>query len=358
MRRNLIFIAQSIIFGLALAFLVVLLRPSLLRQEATPVGVDSYADAVARARPAVVNIYTRRQVTNNQGRPAFDSLLRPIYDNSLGSGVLVDEQGHILTNLHVISRSVEIYVLLADGRFTEATLRGSDLETDLALLKIDMPDLTAIPMGRSDQLRVGDVVLAIGNPLGLNHTVTQGIVSATGRRLTNNRFDDFIQTDALINQGNSGGALINTRGELIGINTAVLSSDSGTESVGIGFAIPVNMARGVMNQLLEFGRVRRGWLGVTCYDVTPEIAARVGLKTASGLYVARVYPNAPAQRAGLERGDVITELNGRPILVGREALGIIANMPPGTELSLTGVRGTQKFDANVKVSERPRELTN
>ena len=355
MHRNLVFIAQSIIVGLALAFVAVLVRPDLLGRG-NAASANTFADAVSTAAPAVVNIYTVRKVTNT--RSPIDRILRPIYDNSLGSGVIVDEQGYILTNLHVISQAVEISVLLDDGRFTQATLRGSDLATDLALLKIDMPDLTAIPMGRSDTLRVGDVVLAIGNPLGLNHTVTQGIVSATGRRLTDNRFDDFIQTDALINQGNSGGALINTRGELIGINTAVLSSNNGTDSVGIGFAVPVNMARGVMTQLLEFGRVRRGWLGITSVEVSPEEAARVGLRTASGLIVARVYPDTPAADAGLQRGDIITELNDRPIVFGREALGIIANMPPGTELTLEGLRGGRTFEAKVTVAERPAKFSN
>lgn len=367
MSKNIVFLLQWICAGLALAFIAVLIRPELVSGNggrAASVSVGSYSAAVTAAGPSVVNIYTRRRITSAT-QPAVnppDNTLadrraqppRVRFENSLGSGVIISADGFVLTNNHVIDRALEIAVLLADGRYAAAEVLGSDPDTDLALLRIPLPDLTPIAMGRSEAVQVGDVVLAIGNPLGLGQTVTQGIVSATGRsRLGLSTFEDFIQTDALINDGNSGGALINARGQLVGINTAVLSERLRTRSTGIGFAIPVNMARGVMTHLIEHGRVIRGWLGVSSYELTPELAEAAGLRSARGLWIDEVYPDTPAEDAGLRRGDVLTHVNGREIIYGQEALNLIAGMPPGDIVELAGTRGGRRFSARVRISERP-----
>lgn len=367
MTKNLVFLLQWVSAGLAIAFLAVLVRPELIGaggESAGQVQGSSYAAAVAAARPAVVNIYTRRRVvaeTDPTGsNPARAGLRRraqppPVrIENSLGSGVIVSADGYVLTNNHVIDQALEIAVLLADGRYAAAEVLGSDPDTDLALLRIGLSELMPIEMGRSETVQVGDVVLAIGNPLGLGQTVTQGIVSATGRsRLGLSRFEDFIQTDALINDGNSGGALINSRGQLIGINTAVLSERMRSQSTGIGFAIPVNMARGVMTHLIEHGRVIRGWLGVSSYELTPELAEAAGLRSARGLWIDEVYPGTPAEDAGLMRGDILTHVNGREIIYGQEALNLIAGLPPGDVVELAGTRMGRRFSARVRISERP-----
>lgn len=369
MAKTLVFLLQWVTAGLAVAFVVLLLRPDLIMSagpngDRSSVSQGSFAEAVASAGPSVVNIYTRRRVSaSNPGAAAQDAgttaTLRtqppPIrYENSLGSGVIVSENGHILTNNHLVEKALEIAVLLADGRYAAAAVLGIDPDTDLALLQIELDELTPIRMGRSEAVQVGDVVLAIGNPLGLGQTVTQGIVSATGRsRLGLSTFEDFIQTDALINDGNSGGALVNTRGELVGINTAVLSQRIRTQSTGIGFAIPVNMARGVMTQLIEHGHVIRGWLGVSSFEVTPELAEAAGLKSARGLWIDEVYADTPAEAAGLRQGDILTHVNGREIIYGQEALNLIAGMPPGDVVELSGNRAGRKFTARVRISERP-----
>ncbi len=367
MTKNLVFLLQWVSAGLAIAFIAVLVRPDLI--GAGQAGPDSapggsYAHAVAAARPAVVNIYTRRRVATEPAQTDAERARRlprrraqppPVrFENSLGSGVIVSEDGYVLTNNHVIDQALEIAVLLADGRYAAAQVLGSDPDTDLALLRIGLGDLVPIEMGRSETVRVGDVVLAIGNPLGLGQTVTQGIVSATGRsRLGLSTFEDFIQTDALINDGNSGGALINSAGQLVGINTAVLSERMRAQSTGIGFAIPVNMARGVMAHLIEHGRVIRGWLGVSSYELTPELAEAAGLRSARGLWIDQVYPGTPAEDAGLRRGDILTHVNGREIIYGQEALNLIAGMPPGDVVELAGTRGGRQFSARVRISERP-----
>ncbi|NNF50934.1 MAG: trypsin-like serine protease [Gammaproteobacteria bacterium] len=346
-----------------------LLRPDLAGRAGDsasygPAASGSFSRAVASAGPSVVNIYTRRQVIRGGGAETRRRSIPPAplrtmppairYENSLGSGVIVSPDGYVLTNNHVVDKALEIAVLLADGRYAAAEVLGSDPDTDLALLRIGLDELKAIKLGRSEAVQVGDVVLAIGNPLGLGQTVTQGIVSATGRsRLGLSTFEDFIQTDALINDGNSGGALINARGELIGINTAVLSQRMRTQSTGIGFAIPVSMARGVMAQLIEHGHVIRGWLGVSSLEVTPELAEAAGLRSARGLWIEEVYAGTPAEDAGLRRGDVLTHVNGREIFYVQEALNLIAGMPPGDIVELAGSRGGREFSARVKISERP-----
>ncbi|HLU61569.1 MAG TPA: trypsin-like peptidase domain-containing protein [Gammaproteobacteria bacterium] len=353
------FLFQSVTLGLALAFIAVWLRPELLGERAS--GNDSFSAAVASAAPSVVNIHSARRV-NPLSFPQFeDPLLRrylednrgleqPI-ESTLGSGVIVSADGYILTNNHVISGAEAIQVALADGRIADADIVGSDPDTDLALLKIGLTGLPAIRLGRSDSIRVGDVVLAIGNPYGVGQTVTQGIVSATGRSsIGHATFENFIQTDAAINPGNSGGALINTRGELVGVNSAVFSRSGA--STGIGFAVPVNLARGVLQQLIEHGRVIRGWLGVDPQDLTPELAEAFGLPSTQGFVVREVLPGSPAEAAGLERGDAITHLDGRPIANAREALNIIASFQPGQVLRIRGVRSGEPFVSSAIVTER------
>jgi serine protease DegS len=388
--RILVFIAISAIVGLAAAFIAVVVRPELIARlppaqekapapapapaavepRASPVVltpppepprvVNSYAEAVERAAPAVVNIYTARLITERIQPSAIEELFgdaRPRYrqrlEQSLGSGVIVDSAGHVITNHHVIATADLIRAQLADGRIAEARIVGRDPDTDLAVLKLELKDkVPVMPMGQSDQLRVGDIVLAIGNPVGLSQTVTQGIVSATGRaQLGVATYENFIQTDAPINVGNSGGALINTRGELVGINTAVLAKNLGVE--GIGFAIPVNLVRGVMREILEKGRVVRGWIGIVPADVSEIDARRFNLPQA-GVVVAKLYIGSPAAQVGMEPRDIILTVNGTKVINAQDALSKIASTKPGKKLRITGLRGTEKFTAEVEVTERPR----
>ena len=316
----------------------------------------SFADAVTRAGPAVVNIYTARVVESNRvpDAPLRQNLpsVRKRVEGSLGSGVIVDSLGHLVTNHHVIKGADEIRVQLADGRIAIPSIVGTDPDTDLAVLRVEVADVPFMSMGRSNELRAGDIVLAIGNPFGLSQTVTQGIVSATGRgRLGVADFEDFIQTDAAINFGNSGGALINTEGELIGINTAVLSQALGTD--GISFAIPVNMVRGVMDQILAHGRVRRGWLGVSSEEVPRATAAALGIDPPAALRISDVVPQGPAALVGLKRDDLVTHLNGLPILNAQEALNRVAAMPPGSLLNIQARRGAQRLNFKATLEERP-----
>ena len=323
MKNVISFILQSITVGLAAAFLVVWLQPDWISARwpagSTDGQLSSIPDAVGATAPAVVNIYTTRAIAtlSQQDRVrqrlglGFGATSRRLV-TSLGSGVITDRAGFIVTNYHVVTEAADIKVQLADGRVADPSVIGLDVDTDLALLKIELPDLPTMTLGRSDTLRIGEVVLAIGNPYGLSQTVTQGIVSATGRtQLGLSRFENFIQTDAAINTGNSGGALVNLRGELIGINTAVLSEEFSAE--GIGFAIPVNLVRGVTNQLKEHGRVRRGWLGVVPRDVTDRVGRHnsdspITVASRSLAYIR----NSPAMLAGLHRGDIITHINDQP----------------------------------------------
>jgi serine protease DegS len=273
-------------------------------------------------------------------------------ERSLGSGVIVDEAGHIVTNHHVIANADSISVQLEDGRVAEAHIVGRDPDTDLAVLKINLSPLPVAVFGRSDQLKVGDVVLAIGNPIGLTHTVTHGIVSATSRQqLGIAPLEDFIQTDAPINFGNSGGALVDSSGALIGINTAIVAKNLGVE--GIGFAIPVNMVRGVMSDIIANGRVIRGWIGILPEDVTDEQAAQLGL-TKGGVLIANLYVGSPAQEAGLQPGDLIQTIGGATMHSAQEALARIANEKPGSNLTINVLRGRKTMDVKAHVSERPR----
>jgi serine protease DegS len=418
------FVAGSIVGGLALAFVIVFLRPQLLQRPApapqstsspgapaspqasaaaplpagsdadaaapgnataatgavgaiasviagahggapAPLATESYAAAVMRAAPAVVNISTQRLVTEQFQPSVFDQLfgdLQPLYrhrvERALGSGVIVDSAGHIITNNHVIANAETINVGLADDRVTPATVVGRDPDTDLALLSIKLKNLPVMPLGRSDEIQVGDVVLAIGDPLGLSQTVTHGIVSATGRQqLGVATFENFIQTDAAINAGNSGGALINARGELIGINTAVLNkSNSGNLSVeGIGFAIPVNLARGVMKDILDHGRVIRGWIGILPEDVDDDQAKQLGLPH-GGVVITNMYRASPAVEAQLRIGDIVTAIDGKAVRSARDTLSQIAAKKPGVSLTLHLLRGRSELDSKVSVTERPSAI--
>jgi serine peptidase DegS len=369
------FLLKWTVVGLAAAAVLLLLRPASPVQPTvandgfggvTPVSVSgphateprrSFADAVSRAGPAVVNIYTARVVTTPPdavGNPLLHQNLptvRQRVEGSLGSGVIVDSAGHVITNHHVIQGAAEIRVQLADGRVATPDIVGTDPDTDLAVLLVAIPDPPVMPLGRSNELRAGDVVLAIGNPFGLSQTVTQGIVSATGRgRLGVTQFEDFIQTDAAINFGNSGGALINANGELIGINTAVLAQNLGTD--GISFAIPVNMVRGVMDQIIEHGRVRRGWLGVSSTELPRSAAVAMGVSPGA-LRISDVDPAGPAARVGLKVDDVVTHLNGQPILNAQEALNRVAAMEPGSLLDIRALRGSQPLNLQATLKERP-----
>ncbi len=369
-KNLLLFILRFAVVGLALAFVILLVMPELIRRPgnaatppapaaaATP-GPASYASAVARSAPAVVNIYTARRVIDRAPRTPIESMLGndwPLYreriESSLGSGVIVAAEGRIVTNNHVVPGGAAVMVQLSDGRVAAAKVTGRDPDTDIAVLQIDLDDLPTIRLGRSDTLRVGDVVLAIGNPVGLSQTVTQGIVSATGRGLRLNAFEDFIQTDAAINVGNSGGALINVDGELVGINTAVYGRTAGIE--GIGFAIPVNLVRGVTDEIVRNGRVIRGWLGVLPEDLTAERRRALGLPGQTGIVVENLYRDSPAFRAGLLPGDILTHLDGAEIRTAAQALASVATMAPGRSVQLRGVRAGRPFEITARVEERPR----
>jgi Do/DeqQ family serine protease len=380
-----LFLVASTVVGLAAAFVLILVKPDLLPRTVVQVPVKeietapapaadkaplppvagaagSYAEAVARSSPSVVNIYAARVVTERTFPSQFDSLFGDVWpsvrkriERSLGSGVIVDSGGQIVTNYHVIANASEIRVQLADGREATAEVVGRDPDTDLAVLKIKLPRLPVMALGRSDQLRIGDVVLAIGNPLGLGQTVTQGIVSATGRgQLGVATFENFIQTDAAINFGNSGGALINARGELVGINTAVLSKTMGTE--GIGFAIPVNLVRGVMTEIEKNGRVIRGWFGIVPQDLPEDAARQLGITDGTGVAIADLYLRSPAYDIGLRPGDVILKLNGKPMHSAQESLAMIAALRPGAKLKISGLRDGTPFEIESKVIERPAKV--
>ena len=373
--RALTFVTASVVSGLALAFVIVAWRPELIRRsslEAAPPSAPAapasqpgparvtYADAVERAAPAVVNIFTARMVTERVAPSPFDQLFgesffprsRQRIERTLGSGVIIDEQGHIVTNHHVIANAEAIRVQLADGRTADATIVGRDPDTDLAVLQINLKNLPVMPLGRSDQLKVGDVVLAIGDPLGLSQTVTHGIVSATSRQqLGVATLEDFIQTDAPINVGNSGGALIDTNGELVGINTAIVAKNLGVE--GIGFAIPVNMVRGVVSAIITNGRVVRGWIGIRPEDLSDEQAVQLGLAH-GGVVVATMYYGSPAVEAGLRPGDLVSELDGAPVHSAQEVMARIAGRTPGSTIRLKGQRGETPFDVRVRVMEQPQ----
>jgi serine protease DegQ len=380
MRRLWLLFAQTVTVALALYFVVGAMRPDLLhggarlsRAGAAPDSVavlqaprlpalaGSYRAAAGRAMPAVVNILTSKSL--GRDHPLLkDPFFRRFFgdrspheeqQSSLGSGVIVSPDGYILTNNHVIESADAIQVVLADGRKAAAKVVGTDPETDLAVIRIDAKSLPVIVLGHADQARVGDVVLAIGNPFGVGQTVTMGIISALGRNnLHINHFENFIQTDAAINFGNSGGALIDSDGNLLGINSAIYSQTGG--SVGIGFAIPVSTAKTVMDAIIKHGQVVRGWIGIETQDITPELAESFGLARDKGPIIAGVVRNGPADRAGIQPGDILLTVAGAPVGSTSEMLNLIAQLTPGRKATMTLIRKNRESTVEVSVAKRPR----
>ncbi len=358
--RRVRYVISSIITGLAVAFIVVLFNPQLLQPNGN--GTASYAGAAAAASPAVVYVFATKITLEGPPVPFEEPGLprgrepKVRRDHSLGSGVLVDTTGLVLTNNHVIQGADEINVVLADGRAMPATVVGTDAETDLAVLRIQGDNLPAARIGDSAKLRVGDVVLAIGNPFGVGQAVTMGIVSATGRsQLGLTTYEDFIQTDAAINPGNSGGALVNAAGELVGINTAIFSRTGGNQ--GIGFAIPVNLAMAVAKQILAHGHVVRGWVGVSGQDLTPALAESLQLNSPNGVLVAGVQRQGPAAAAGLKPGDVIVSVDDVPAINSVQVMNLIAKRRPGDQVVMGIDRQGQTLKLPVDVLERPPQAT-
>jgi serine protease DegQ len=385
LRRFWLLFAQACTLCLAALFVVATLRPDLLPRWSTRGGNNvvvlqeatqgpssagattpspaSYADAAKRAMPAVVNIYTSKAVrSRNPGLddsllkryfPEFGERSQPRRTTSLGSGVIVSPDGYVLTNHHVIDGADEIQVVLNDGRQLSARVRGTDPESDLAVLKTEAANLPAITFGAHDTLQVGDVVLAIGNPFGFGNTVTMGIVSALGRNhLGINRFEDFIQTDAAINPGNSGGALVDASGNLVGINSTIYSQSGG--SMGIGFAIPVSLARSVLEQIIRDGEVTRGWLGIEPQDLTRDLAEALALERAEGVLIRGLQQDGPAQKAGVHLRDVIVEIGGRPTPDVPQLLARIAELTPGSSARVKLWREGKPVDVDVTVARRPK----
>jgi len=329
-------------------------------------GPVSYSSAVKAASPAVVNINTEKVVTV-RSHPYFkDPVFKQMFgnslvdgsparkriENSLGSGVIINPDGYVLTNNHVIQGADTIHVSLKDGRSSTAKVIGTDPETDIALLKIDLDNLPVITIGDSEQLEIGDVVLAIGNPFGVGQTVTMGIVSATGRsQLGINTFENFIQTDAAINPGNSGGALVDAYGRLIGINTALFSHSGGSQ--GVGFAIPSKMAKNIMAQLIKYGHAVRGWLGFEGHALTPKLAESLQLDTTEGIIITAIVRNGPAHKAGLEPGDIIAGIDDKNVKNGRDALAAITAKQPGEKVTLLIKRDGRQYSVTATTITRP-----
>jgi len=381
--KSLAFIFKSVIIGLAAAFIILILRPDLLGQSRPVVelneakaptkstlgnglgsGPVSYANAVDAAAPAVVNVYTTKIVTERANPLYNDPFFRYFFgdrlaprqrlESSLGSGVIVSANGYILTNNHVVEGADEIQVLMRDNRNAEAAVVGTDPESDLAVLRIDLKDLPAITIGQSDDARIGDVVLAIGNPFGVGQTVTMGIISAMGRNMVGiNTYENFIQTDAAINPGNSGGALVNALGQLIGVNSAIYSKSGGYQ--GIGFAIPAKFAIDVMQQIIQNGHVIRGWLGIEVQDITPELAESFHLKDTQGVIIAGILRNGPAAVAGLHPGDIIMKINSQAIENSKQVMNTIAGIKPDAAIKLEIIRQGKTMDIEGKVGQRPEQ---
>jgi serine protease DegQ len=383
MRKLWLIFSQAVTVGVALLLVVSTLRPDLLRigspaAGAGPVTVTevaplptggaravpaSFSPAVQRAMPSVVNIFTSKQVKVRRHPMLDDPLFRRFFGDqfeadlqptaSLGSGVIVGTEGYILTNHHVIEQASDIKVALNDGREAKAVVVGNDPESDLAVLKVELKSLPAVTFGRPEQISVGDVVLAIGNPFGVGQTVTMGIVSALGRtHLGINTFENFIQTDAAINPGNSGGALVDIHGNLIGINTAIYSRSGG--SMGIGFAIPVSLARQVMEQIIQTGSVTRGWIGVEVQDIgadSPDSGKRPGT---TGVLIAGVVKGGPAERAGVKAGDILVEVDGKSVPDSSTMLNVVAATEPGKTALLKLVRGGADVSIKITVGRRPK----
>jgi serine protease Do len=328
----------------------------------------AFSEIVSTVSPSVVNISTVKVYRRDKVEPFFEDpffdFFRPFHDfkmpkkwkeQSLGSGVIVSSDGYIITNNHVIERADEIRVILLDKRTFKGRTVGADPKIDIAIVKIDANGLPTIPWGDSEKLQVGEFVLAIGNPYGLSHTVTMGIISAVGRANVGIAdYEDFIQTDAAINPGNSGGPLVNIKGEIIGINTAIFSKTGGYQ--GIGFAVPSNMVRLVMNQLIQKGKVTRGWLGVTIQELTPEISQKFGIGKTKGALVSDVAKGSPAEKAGIMRGDVIIEFNGKEVKDVSVLRNMVAQSKVGTEITMKILRSGKEYTVKAVVSEMPREV--
>ena len=383
MRKIWLIFSQAATISLAALFVVTTLRPEWLGRQGTPgaqvIGLKeanspettpgqgapgrltSYNDAVRKAVPAVVNIFTSKAVKARRHPFANDPLFRQFFGDQmeqeqrstgLGSGVIVSSKGYILTNHHVIEAADEIEVATADGKKFKARVVGSDPDTDIAVLQVTTESLPAITFGNDDGLRAGDVVLAIGNPFGVGQTVTMGIVSAVGRsHLGINTFENFIQTDAAINPGNSGGALIDSNGNLVGINTAIYSQSGG--SMGIGFAIPASSARQVMESIIETGSVTRGWIGVEAQEITPELAESFKLPVVSGTLIAGVMRGGPADKGGVRPGDVLLQVEGKAVTDPQSMLTLVAALVPGKLAKLKIRRDTKNLDVQVEVGKRP-----
>ena len=382
MRKLWLLFAQSTTVALGVLFIIVLFKPDLVRwqpqqpsltiQQAQPASAgagaasESFAPAAQKVIPSVVNVFTQQKV-RTPAHPALEDPIfryffgdrldeRPREVSNLGSGVIVSANGYILTNHHVVVAADEIQVALADGRTLPARVVGADPETDLAVLKIDAGDLPAITFAQIDSLQVGDWVLAVGNPFGVGQTVTAGIVSALGRsRLGINTFENFIQTDAAINPGNSGGALVDAAGNLVGVNSAIYSRTGGSQ--GIGFAIPVSIARQVMEQIIQSGSVTRGWVGIEVQDMTPELAESFDLKSAEGALIAGVLKDGPADASGVHPGDILLAVNGDKVSNSATLLNLIAALKPGDNTQLTVLRKQQSLDLKIQVGRRPMQRT-
>ena len=377
MHRLWLIFAQTVTVALAVLFVVTTLKPEWLPsksaavtlQEVAPTGSReahnpaSYRDASRAALPAVVHIYTT-QAIRSQRHPLFDDpIFRHFFgdrpdggkqqrNSGLGSGVIVSPNGYILTNFHVIEAADDIQVSLNDGKTYKAKVIGSDPESDLAILQIKAEKLPAITFGQMENLGVGDVVLAIGNPFGVGQTVTMGIVSALGRsHLGINTFENFIQTDAAINPGNSGGALVDTNGHLVGINTAIYSRTGGSH--GIGFAIPVSSVRNIMEQIIQNGTVTRGWIGVEAQEITPELAESFGLPDSEGALIAGLMRNSPADIAGIRPGDVLLAVNSKPVKDPQVMLDLIAALKPDERANFRLRRDQNIVEVQVKIGKRP-----
>src|SRR5437870_3233951 len=378
MLRLWLIFAQAATIAVAVLFVVSTFRPEWLPARSTAqlpvvknaapsaqaaVRTSSYSDAGQRATPSVVNIFTSKEVRAPRHPLLNDPIFRRFFGDqlpdeaqraaSLGSGVIVSASGYVLTNHHVVEAADEIEVALADGKKLLAKVVGNDPETDLAVLRLSADNLPAITFGSSDALRVGDVVLAIGNPFGVGQTVTGGIVSALGRTgLGINTFENFIQTDAAINPGNSGGALIDAGGNLVGINTAIFSRSGG--SMGIGFAIPVSTAKMVLEQIVKSGSVTRGWIGVEVQEITPPIAESFKLGGTRGALIAGVLRGGPADKAGVKPGDILYEIEGKPVPDPASMLNVVAALAPGASAHMKLKRKGQDVDADVTVGRRPK----
>ena len=377
LRRFWLLFAQIATVCVAALFVVATLRPDLLARFAgknnvvlvqeTPLTVPapkiaSLADAAKKAMPSVVNIYTSKEV-RHRAPLTDDPILRRFFpgleDNeprratSLGSGVIVSSEGYVLTNNHVVEEADDIELVLADGRRMRAAVRGSDPESDLAVLKVDGKNLPVITFGQLENVQVGDTVLAIGSPFGFGSSVTHGIISALGRsHLGINRFEDFIQTDAAVNPGNSGGALVDSSGNLVGINSAIFSQSGGSQ--GIGFAIPVSLAKSVLEQIIKDGEVTRGWLGIEPQDITPELATAFSLSKSDGVLIRGVLKSGPADRAGMQVRDVVVNIDGKPTHDVASLLAQIAALTPGSQARLQVMRQQKPVDIDVIVGKRPK----